>query len=90
GSRSPGVSGGSRVHALSGRPVGRAGVGPHHAEVFRAEEGRGLVVLLVSGRQQPEPLQAAVQEPHEQRRADGRAAARRSAGGRRRLRAQHP
>lgn len=90
GQRSPWISGRSRVHALPGRPVGRSGSGPHHAEVIRAEERRGLVVLLVSRCEQPQPLQAAVQEPHEQHRADGDSEERLASGGRRRVRAQHP
>lgn len=62
----PRVPGGACLHSVPGRPVGRTGVGSHYPEVFGAEEWRGPGVLLVPRRQQPESVQAALQEPDEQ------------------------
>lgn len=79
-----------RLHPLPRRPVGGPGVGENHPEISGAEQQRGTVVLLLPRREQPQPLQAAVQEPHEQRGADRGGEGGRAGGGGGSFRAEHP
>lgn len=88
--KEPGAAGGPRLHPLSGRSVRRSGAGEDYPEISGAEQQRGAFIFLLPRREQPQPLQAAVQEQDEQHRADGGAEEGGAAGGRGRLRAEHP
>lgn len=88
--REPGAAGGPRLHPLSGRSIRRSGAGEDYPEISGAEQQRGAFLFLLPRREQPQPLQAAVPEQDEQHRADGGAEEGGAAGGRGRLRAQHP
>ena len=88
--REPGAAGGPRLHPLSGRSIRRSGAGEDYPEIPGAGQQRGAFVFLLPWRDQPQPLQAAVQGQDEQHRADGGAEAGGAAGGCGRLRAEHP
>lgn len=67
--REPRAFGGPCLHSLSWRSVRRTSAGENYPEISRAEQQRGAFVFLLPRRDQRQPLQAAVQEPHEQHRA---------------------
>jgi len=85
----PRVPGCPRLHPLPGRPVRRPGARPHHPEVPGAAGRRGHVLLHLPRGVQPQPLQAALPQPHEQRGADGAAEGRGAGGGGAGVRVQH-
>lgn len=71
-----------RLHPLPRRPVWRAGPWPNRPEVHGAEKQRGSVFLCLPWRFQPQPVQAALPQPDEQRGADGGGKKRRAGGSR--------
>ena len=68
--RESGTPGCPRIYPLPRWPFRGSGPWPHYPEVPWAEEWRWRCVLHVSRRVQPQPVQAAVPEPDEQRGAD--------------------
>lgn len=86
----PRAARGSRLHPLSWWPVRGTGARKTYPEVSRVERQGGDFVFLLPWCKQSQPLQAAVQEPDEQHRADGEGEGGDSGGGCVRIRVQHP
>ena len=85
----PRAARGPCLHSLSWWSVRWASVRKNHPEISGTEQQRRAVIFLIPWRDQSKPLQAAVQEPDEQHRADGGGEGGRAGRGRVRLRVKH-
>lgn len=88
--RKPRVPGCTCLHTVLRRPVWRPGPRPNRPEVHGAEKQRWSVLLCLPWRFQPQPVQAALSQPDEQRGIDGRGEERRTGGSCQGLWVKHP
>lgn len=87
--REPRASSGPRLHSLPRWSLRGTSAGKDYPEISRSEQQRGAFLLPLPRCEQPQPFQAAVQEPDEQHRADGEGEGRGAGGGRAGLWAEH-